>query len=67
MRASLLGLGILAAVLLVVTSLPAQLNPPNEMGVTVGHMHLNVHDVEVAKKFFLELGAQPSRAVLLKA
>ena len=56
MRASLLGLGILAAVLLVVTSLPAQLNPPNEMGVTVGHMHLNVHDVEVAKKFFLELG-----------
>lgn len=56
MRGLLRALGIVAAVLLSATALPAQLNPPNEMGVTVGHMHLNVHDVEAAKKFFLKLG-----------
>jgi catechol 2,3-dioxygenase-like lactoylglutathione lyase family enzyme len=56
MRGFVLALGTVAAVLLFATALPAQLNPPNQMGVTVGHMHLNVHDVEAAKKFFLDLG-----------
>jgi catechol 2,3-dioxygenase-like lactoylglutathione lyase family enzyme len=56
MRASLLTFSLVVAVLLSAASSSAQLNPPNEVGVTVGHMHLNVHDVEVAKKFFLELG-----------
>src|SRR5438309_1438684 len=56
MRASLLTFALVVAVLLSATRSPGQLNPPNEMGVTVGHMHLNVHDVEATKKFFLELG-----------
>ncbi len=56
MRAFLLTLGIVAAVLFSAIAAPAQLNPPNDMGVTVGHMHLNVQDVEAAKKFYLKLG-----------
>ena len=57
MRGFFLTLGIVAAtVLFSATASLAQLNPPNDMGVTVGHMHLNVHDVEAAKKFYLELG-----------
>ena len=56
MRGLLRALGIVTAILFCATGSPAQLNPPNDMGVTVGHMHLNVHDVEAAKKFYLELG-----------
>jgi catechol 2,3-dioxygenase-like lactoylglutathione lyase family enzyme len=37
----------------------AQLEPPNEMGVTMGHVHLNVRDVEANKKFFALLGGTP--------
>ena len=29
----------------------AQLLPPNAAGVTMGHMHLNVKDVAVQRKF----------------
>jgi catechol 2,3-dioxygenase-like lactoylglutathione lyase family enzyme len=32
----------------------AQLAPPNEAGVTMGHLHLNVRDVEARKKFWVE-------------
>jgi catechol 2,3-dioxygenase-like lactoylglutathione lyase family enzyme len=32
----------------------AQLAPPNEAGLTFGHVHLNVHDIEVHKKLFAE-------------
>jgi catechol 2,3-dioxygenase-like lactoylglutathione lyase family enzyme len=56
MRAFFLTLGTVATVLFLAIASPAQLNPPNDMGVTVGHMHLNVHDVEAAKKFFLQIG-----------
>lgn len=56
MRGFLLTLGMVATALFSATASLAQLNPPNDMGVTVGHMHLNVHDVEAAKKFYLELG-----------
>jgi catechol 2,3-dioxygenase-like lactoylglutathione lyase family enzyme len=56
MRAFLLTLGTVVAVLFCAIASPAQLNPPNDMGVTIGHMHLNVRDVEAAKKFYLELG-----------
>jgi catechol 2,3-dioxygenase-like lactoylglutathione lyase family enzyme len=52
MRAFLIALGILLSA----SASPAQLNPPNDMGVTIGHMHLNVRDVEASKKFYLELG-----------
>jgi catechol 2,3-dioxygenase-like lactoylglutathione lyase family enzyme len=32
----------------------AQLAPPNEAGVTYGHVHLNVRDIEVHKKLWAE-------------
>ena len=38
----------------------AQLLSPNEAGVTMGHVHLNVRDVAAHKKFWLEeIGATP--------
>jgi catechol 2,3-dioxygenase-like lactoylglutathione lyase family enzyme len=37
-----------------------QLLPPNAAGVTMGHVHLNVHNVEAQKKFWVDLfGATP--------
>src|SRR5262249_58312194 len=32
----------------------AQLAPPNAAGLTFGHVHLNVHDIEVHKKLWVE-------------
>lgn len=43
------------------TSLWAQLAAPNEAGVTMGHIHLHVRDVEAHKKFWLTLGASPAK------
>ena len=37
----------------------AQLLPPNEAGVAMGHLHYNVRDVEANKKFWIALGATP--------
>jgi catechol 2,3-dioxygenase-like lactoylglutathione lyase family enzyme len=37
----------------------AQLLPPNPAGVTMGHLHYNVRNVEANRKFWLTLGAQP--------
>lgn len=37
----------------------AQLAQPNEAGVTMGHIHLYVHDVESQQRFWQELGATP--------
>lgn len=37
----------------------AQLDPPNAMGVSMGHLHYNVKDVEANRKFWIALGAQP--------
>src|SRR5215468_1271302 len=34
----------------------AQALPPNEAGVTMGHLHLNSRDVEANKKIFVTLG-----------
>src|SRR5271165_4927404 len=43
-----------------VAHLTAQLTPPNEAGITFGHVHLNVKDVDVQKKFWIEqFGAVP--------
>lgn len=40
----------------------AQLAPPNDAGVTMAHVHLNVLDVEAQKKFWIEqIGARPVR------
>jgi predicted enzyme related to lactoylglutathione lyase len=33
----------------------AELSPPNAAGVTFGHVHLNVADIEVHKKLFVEV------------
>jgi catechol 2,3-dioxygenase-like lactoylglutathione lyase family enzyme len=50
----------LAAALAILGPAHAQLAPPNEVGVTMGHVHLNVRDVEVQKKFWMEhFGAVP--------
>src|SRR3990172_9086257 len=35
----------------------AQVVPPNEMGVAMGHLHLNVRNAEAARKFWVLLGA----------
>lgn len=37
----------------------AQLSPPNEAGVAMGHLHFTVRDVEANKKFWMKLGATP--------
>src|SRR5882762_9752937 len=40
---------------LLLAPLQAQLLPFNENGVTMGHVHLNVTDVDVEKKFWIQL------------
>ena len=37
----------------------AQLLAPNEVGVTMGHVHLNVRDLEANKRFWALLGGTP--------
>lgn len=44
----------LAAIAAVLGPARAQLAPPNEAGVTMGHVHLNVRDMEVQKKFWMD-------------
>jgi catechol 2,3-dioxygenase-like lactoylglutathione lyase family enzyme len=34
----------------------AQLLPPNDVGVTMGHLHLTAHDVDGMRDFFVKLG-----------
>lgn len=36
----------------------AQTMPPNETGVTMGHLHLNSRDVDVNKKIFVGMGGE---------
>ena len=37
----------------------AQVTAPNEAGVSMGHAHLNVRDIEAHKKFWIALGGIP--------
>ena len=51
-------------ILAVTTLIPAgvsraQLAAPNETGVTMGHVHLVVQDLEAGKKFWLAMGGRP--------
>ena len=48
---------------LLATMAPAanMLLAPNDMGVSMGHVHMIVPDVEAAKKFWLELGGAPAK------
>ncbi len=39
----------------------AQLAAPNETGVTMGHVHLFMQDLEAGKKFWLAMGATPTK------
>ena len=49
-----------AVYLLLATPATAQLPAPNESGVAMGHLHLNVRDVEAQKKFWTGvMGATP--------
>ncbi len=41
--------------LLTATSLPAQLTPPNAAGVTLGHIHLIVKDVDAQTRFLVDM------------
>ncbi len=40
----------------------AQAFPPNEMGVTMGHWHLNTRNIEANKKIFVTLGGTAMKA-----
>ena len=42
------------------TGLWAQLAPPNEAGVAMGHLHYNVRDVEANRDFWVRLGGEPA-------
>ena len=42
------------AACLLASPVQAQLAPPNEAGITYGHVHLNVRDIEVHKKLYVE-------------
>src|SRR5260370_20410737 len=53
-------------ILAVTTLIPAgvsraQLAAPNETGVTMGHVHLVVQDLEAGKKFWLAMGGAPTK------
>jgi catechol 2,3-dioxygenase-like lactoylglutathione lyase family enzyme len=50
---------LVLAVLWLVSASWAQLAPPNEYGVAMGHLHYNVRDVEANRKFWITLGAKP--------
>ena len=50
---------VIPAVLAFATVLTAQLSSPNSSGVTMGHLHYTVKDVEANKKFWIALGGKP--------
>ena len=53
-------LPILVLTLLFLAPADAQLSPPNDAGVTMGHVHFNVRDVEEHKRIWVEhFGAVP--------
>jgi catechol 2,3-dioxygenase-like lactoylglutathione lyase family enzyme len=60
MRNLVLILGV--AALFPVRASGAQLAPPNQEGVSMGHLHLLVRDVDVYRKFFIALGGEPTRS-----
>jgi catechol 2,3-dioxygenase-like lactoylglutathione lyase family enzyme len=54
MRTLIAAVGLLSS--LTIGNAFAQAAPPNELGVTMGHWHLNSRDVEANKKIFVALG-----------
>jgi catechol 2,3-dioxygenase-like lactoylglutathione lyase family enzyme len=59
----ILVVGLAGALLLPVNAVWAQLAPPNDMGVRMGHIHLNVRDVQANKDLFVALGGTPVQKV----
>jgi catechol 2,3-dioxygenase-like lactoylglutathione lyase family enzyme len=53
----------LSTLILLLVSAPAsaQLAPPNQGGVAMGHLHYRVRDVEANKRFWVTLGGKPVR------
>jgi catechol 2,3-dioxygenase-like lactoylglutathione lyase family enzyme len=47
-----------AAILAAVPAAFAQLAAPNSAGVSMGHVHVNVHDVDQARQFYVSLGGR---------
>jgi catechol 2,3-dioxygenase-like lactoylglutathione lyase family enzyme len=45
---------VIAAALALAAPAQAQLAPPNAMGISYGHVHLNVKDIELQKKLWVE-------------
>jgi catechol 2,3-dioxygenase-like lactoylglutathione lyase family enzyme len=49
---------LLALALLRPMSIAAQIAPFNDIGVSMGHVHLYVHDIDAQRHFWLELGGK---------
>jgi catechol 2,3-dioxygenase-like lactoylglutathione lyase family enzyme len=45
----------------------AQLAPANQAGVTMGHVQLNVRDIDVTRKFFVDLGGTAAKIGTMEA
>lgn len=52
-------LSIVSLAFLPIASTWAQIAPPNQLGVSMGHLHLVVKDVEANKRFFSMFGGTP--------
>ena len=51
---TLMRLLVIAAALALAAPAQGQLAPPNAMGISYGHVHLNVKDIELQKKLWVE-------------
>ena len=59
---------LFALVSIAVTTLPAQLVPPNSTGDAIGHIHLNVRDIEAQQRFWtVQTASRKKTASSLKA
>jgi hypothetical protein len=59
MKRMILMLGLAGVLLSPGSAMRAQLAPPNDMGVRMGHLHLNVRDMKANENLFLTLGGIP--------
>ena len=58
MKAMMVGLALAFTIAATAAGAQPVAFPPNEMGVNMGHWHLNSRDAEVNKKFFVTLGGR---------
>src|ERR1700740_2156935 len=50
---------LLALSVFAVAPLPAQLAAPNSAGDSIGHVHLNVRDMDAHQRFWTQVGGKP--------